>query len=136
MHSRPKEQVEQHNVQPIVQSVAAGKAHKPSPRGHSLEREIAGQEEIAHKAQHIARRVGKVDIYPPLQQEVNAIVHPCRQRTDEAETHKLHQAIILAKPVYLLFYPFHSFVCQKNAAKLAKFSHIHTADAAFLMPFH
>ena len=94
MYAQPQEDVEEHDVEAVVQPMTARKAKEAPPRRTAAEREVAGQEEIAHKAEHIARCVGYVQWYPALQKEVNAVVHSGRKRADDAEAHKLHEAFI------------------------------------------
>ena len=94
MHAQPQEEVEEHDVEAVVQSVTASKAEETTPRRTAAKREIAGQEEIAHKTKHIASSVSHVQRYPALQEEVDAVMHSGRKRADDAETHKLHEAFI------------------------------------------
>ena len=103
MDASPQESVEQHDMQHVVQSVAAGKADETFPGGCPTEREIACQEEVAYKTHHISSGIGDVDIYPPLQQIVDAVVYGSRQCTDYAETQKLYQPLVMAETFCDLF---------------------------------
>lgn len=95
MDPHPKEGVEEHNVQYIINTVTACKSQELAPRRQCAEREVAGEEEIAHEADDVSRRVCDVEGCPHLQQEVYAVMHSRRQCADDAESHELHEFLVV-----------------------------------------
>ena len=89
VYSHPQEKVEKHDVEQVVEAVAAGKAEEFPPGRTGAEGKVVGEIEVSHETDDISGCIGYVEVNPQLQQEVDGIMGGSREGADYAKAYEL-----------------------------------------------
>lgn len=94
MYSHPEEEVEEHDVEQVVEAMAAGKSEELAPGGAGAEGEVVGEVEVPHETDDVSGCIGYVEVDPQLQHEVDGIMGGSCEGTYYAETDELKEPLI------------------------------------------